>query len=95
MISIEQYKTLQEKHRSIPGYTINDLLIKVPAGWLIEQAGWKGKTIGAIGVHANQALVLVNYGNGKGEDIKKLAFHIKDDVYSKFKIEIIPEVNIL
>ena len=62
---------------------------------MIEQGGWKGKVFGDIGVHKNQALVLVNYGKGKGEDLKKLAFDIKEDIFVKFGIEINPEVNIL
>ena len=95
VISTSLYKKLQIKHSSIPGYPLDDEQIKVPAGWLIEQAGWKGKTIGSIGVHKHQALVLVNYGNGNGNEIKKLAYMIKDDVFEKFGINISLEVNVL
>ena len=95
VISTSLYKKLQTKHSSIPGYPIDGEQIKVPAGWLIEQAGWKGKTIGPIGVHKNQALVLVNYGNGNGNEIKKLAYMIKADIFQKFEINISLEVNVL
>ena len=67
----------------------------MPAAWLIDQLGWKGKTFGNIGVHKNQALVLVNYGGGKGEDIKNLAFEIIESVKANFDIQLTPEVNII
>ena len=89
------YEGLRAEFPNIPGYKLPEQKVKIPAAWLIEQAGWKGKTFGEIGVHKNHPLVLVNYGNGKGEDIKKLAFEIKASVASKFGIEIIPEVNII
>lgn len=89
------YEGLRAEFPSIPGYKLPEQKVKVPAAWLIEQAGWKGKTFGEIGVHKNQPLVLVNYGNGKGEDIKSLAFEIKASVAAKFGIEITPEVNII
>jgi UDP-N-acetylmuramate dehydrogenase len=95
VISLPLYKELQMKHPSIPGYPIDQETIKVPAGWLIEQAGWKGKVIGEIGVHKNQALVLVNYGDGKGDELQKLAFAIQGDVLAKFSVLITPEVNML
>jgi UDP-N-acetylmuramate dehydrogenase len=66
----------------------------VPAGWLIEQMGWKGKQIENYGVHKNQALVLVNYGGAEGNKIKKLAHDIIASVKEKFGIELTPEVNI-
>ena len=67
--------------------------MKLAAGWLIEQAGYKGKTFGNIGVHKDQALVLVNYGGGNGNDIKKLAAEIQARIESQFGIKIHPEVN--
>jgi UDP-N-acetylmuramate dehydrogenase len=67
----------------------------VAAGWLIEQAGWKGKRIGQVGVHAKQALVLVNYGEGSGEEIKKLSEKIQDSVFEKFGIQLQTEVNFI
>ena len=74
VIAKTQYNSLKENFASMPSYEISNDLVKVPAGWLIEHAGFKGKTFGNYGVHKNQALVLVNYGNAKGEDIKNLAF---------------------
>jgi len=69
--------------------------IKIPAAWLIEQCGYKGKRYGDVGVHDKQALVLVNYGNGSGEAIKSLAMEIQKSVLDKFAIELVPEVNII
>ncbi|MGW8121985.1 UDP-N-acetylmuramate dehydrogenase [Roseivirga echinicomitans] len=89
------YEGLKAEFPSIPGYKLPKQKIKIPAAWLIEQAGWKGKTFGEIGVHKNHPLVLVNYGNGNGEDIKNLAFEIKASVAAKFGIVITPEVNII
>jgi UDP-N-acetylmuramate dehydrogenase len=63
--------------------------------WLIEQCGWKGKTLGAIGVHKLQALVLVNYGGGKGNDLWKLAMDIQASVKETFNILLQPEVNVI
>jgi UDP-N-acetylmuramate dehydrogenase len=87
------YEELQQKFSDIPGYQQPNQLIKVPAGWLIEQCGWKGKTLGNIGVHKDQALVLVNYGNGAGNEIGKLALEIQQSVIDKFGIKLTPEVN--
>ena len=69
--------------------------VKVPAGWLIESLGWKGKRIGNTGSHARQALVLVNYGNAKGAEVKKLAFDIIQSVLDEYQIKLEPEVNII
>lgn len=94
-ISKDQFETLKKIHTEMPGFVISENIVKVPAGWLIEQAGWKGKRFGDAGVHTKQALVLVNYGNAKGQEIKNLAFDIKADVKSKFGIDISPEVNFI
>ncbi|MCP9769051.1 UDP-N-acetylmuramate dehydrogenase [Lacihabitans sp. LS3-19] len=92
-------KTLFEKVKAefpnIPSYPIDENTVKVPAGWLIEQAAWKGKRFGDIGVHDKQALVLVNYGEGKGQEIADLAKEIAFSVLQKFGIEIKPEVNFI
>ena len=90
-----QYEELKTEYPEIPGYDLPDNNVKVPAGWLIEQCGWKGVTRGAIGVHKNQALVLVNYGGGSGDDLKGLAEEIRASVIEKFGIELSAEVNII
>jgi UDP-N-acetylmuramate dehydrogenase len=89
------FADLKIKFPHIVGYQVSDRSTKIPAGWLIEQAGWKGRTIGNIGVHKNQALVLVNYGGGSGAAIYQLALDIQKDVQLKFGVLIEPEVNIL
>jgi UDP-N-acetylmuramate dehydrogenase len=89
------YQQLKEKFPTVPGYPASKGHIKVPAGWLIEQAGWKGKKVGETGVHKDQALVLVNHGNAKGNDVWALALEVQRSVKEKFGVEIIPEVNIV
>ena len=95
VIRKELYDSLQSKYASMPVYPISNEEVKVPAGWLIEQAGFKGYRIEDAGVHDKQALVLVNYGNATGDNLWDLALQIKDEVYKKFKINIEPEVNIV
>lgn len=95
VISKSQFKTLQAKYNTIPSYQVSDSEIKVPAGWLIEQCGFKGKRFGEAGVHKNQALVLVNYGNALGKEIYELALTIQQAVFEKFKIQLEIEVNII
>lgn len=95
VISKEQYESLKNNFKDIPGYPLGENKIKVPAAWLIEQNGWKGKRLGNIGVNPNQPLVLVNYGGGKGEELKQLAYAILESVKEKFGIELEPEVNII
>jgi UDP-N-acetylmuramate dehydrogenase len=73
LITKVHYQTLLESFEDMPSYAVSDDEVKIPAGWLIEKAGFKGKRFGDYGVHKNQALVLVNYGNAKGSDILKLA----------------------
>ena len=90
-----QYEDLKAKFEKIPSYPINETTVKVPAGWLIEQAGWKGFRDGQIGVHARQALVLVNYGGGNGEQIKALSAKIQASVLEKFGIILSVEVNFI
>lgn len=95
VISVEKYEQLKQVYEKVPGYVLSDSTVKVPAGWLIEQSGWKGKRLGQVGVHDKQALVLVNHGGGQGEEVKELAYKIKESVYEKFGIELMPEVNIV
>ncbi len=95
VIRKELYNSLQSKYAGMPVYPISNEEVKVPAGWLIEQAGFKGYRIEDAGVHDKQALVLVNYGNATGDNLWDLALQIKDEVYKKFKINIEPEVNII
>jgi UDP-N-acetylmuramate dehydrogenase len=92
-ISLRDYEKLQTSFPTIPGYIVNANTMKVPAGWLIEQAGWKGYRQGPIGVHDRQALVLVNYGGGTGPEIKALSEKIQTSVAHKFGINLHTEVN--
>lgn len=95
VVDTSLFNSLKKDYPGIPGYEQPDNLVKVPAGWLIEQCGWKGKTIGNVGVHENQALVLVNRGGAKGEEVKQLAESIIASVADKFGIALSPEVNIV
>ncbi|CAN5163158.1 UDP-N-acetylmuramate dehydrogenase [soil metagenome] len=94
-ISKYQFETLKENYNTIPGYPVNDVSVKVAAGWLIEQCGWKGYRRGDAGCHAKQALVLVNYGNANGDEIYSLAERIIESVKNKFDIQLEKEVNII
>lgn len=95
IISLNRFNTLKTIFPDIPSYTVSEKEVKVPAGWLIEKAGFKGKTFGDYGVHNKQALVLVNYGGAKGTDILKLAKLIQKTVRRIFNINIETEVNII
>lgn len=90
-----KYESLKLAFPDAPSFPGENDLTKIPAAWLIEQCGFKGITRDGIGVHKNQALVLVNYGDGKGRDIWKLALEIQQAVMGKFSIEITPEVNVV
>ena len=94
VISIRKTK-LKKEYPSIPSYPISDTEIKIPAGWLVEKIGFKGKRFGDAGVHNKQALVLVNYGNASGVEIYELAKKIKEEVLNKFKVALEIEVNII
>lgn len=89
------FEEFNSNNPEAPFYKISDTQYKIPAGWLIEQCGFKGKRFGDAGVHEKQALVLVNYGNATGKEILKLAHTIVAAVEKKFNIKIAPEVNLI
>lgn len=95
VVSSEHYAKLLAQFPEMPSYPAGEHQLKIPAGWLIEQCGWKGKQIGNTGSHAKQALVLVNYGNATGREIFKLANAIQQSVKDKFEIKLEMEVNII
>lgn len=88
------FMNLLEQYPDMPHYNVDSEREKIPAGWMIDQCGWKGKTLGKAGVHDRQALVLVNRGGATGKDILLLCNTIRNDVRQKFGIDIHPEVNI-
>ena len=89
------YSNLQSKFNGFPGFPQTNNKVKVPAAWLIEQTGWKGKKVGEVGVNPKQPLVLVNYGAGTGKQIKELAIAIQKSVKKQFGITLEPEVNMI
>lgn len=93
VIARTQYEALHEKYPTMPAYAIDAERVKVPAGWLIEHAGWKGRALGRAAVHDRQALVLVNKGGATGTEVMELAHRICEDVLGLFGIRIVPEVN--
>jgi len=95
VVKRERYETLQLQYPDMPHYFVSEQEEKIPAGWLIEQCGWKGRTIGNVGVHAKQALVLINCGGAKGKEIAELAAMIQQSVAGRFGINLIPEVNFI
>jgi UDP-N-acetylmuramate dehydrogenase len=95
IIPKNQYQLIQKVFPNMPSYDLGTDLVKVPAGWLIENAGFKGKRYGDAGVHINQALVIVNYGDATGNELLQLSKKIQKTVFKKYKIGIEAEVNIL
>ncbi|MDG1849011.1 MAG: UDP-N-acetylmuramate dehydrogenase [Flavobacteriales bacterium] len=95
VISNSDFERIKKQSADVPFYPSSDGQVKIPAAWLIEKAGWKGKRVGNYGVHEKQALVLVNYGGAKGEDIYKLAQEIQSSVKEKFGVYLQMEVNII
>ena len=95
IISTSDFRNLQKTYPDAPHYVVSKNEIKVPAGWLVEQCGFKGKRFGDAGVHKKQALVLVNYGNATGEEIWSLAQKIQKTVLKTFNILLEAEVNVI
>lgn len=94
IVSQEKFEALSHDHPDMPHYLMPDG-VKIPAGWMIEQCGWKGKRLGPAGVYPKQALVLVNLGGATGADIVRLSDAIRHDVAQRFGIDIHPEVNFI
>jgi UDP-N-acetylmuramate dehydrogenase len=105
IVSKEKFEELLAKYPNMPYYPVSSSTsslgragegaVKLPAGWLIDQCGWKGKTLGRAGVHDKQALVLVNKGGATGEEVVALCRQVQKDVLERFGVEIHPEVNIV
>ena len=89
------FEIIHQKHPEMKYYEVSSTEVKVPAGWLIEQAGFKGKRFGDAGIHKNQALVLVNYGNATGQEILNVSKNIQETIYNTFGIHIEAEVNVI
>jgi UDP-N-acetylmuramate dehydrogenase len=94
ILSSQAFKNIFSEYPEMPYYLDENGSYKIPAAWFIEQCGWKGHRLGDAGVHENHALVLVNYGNSSGSEIKNLAEKIQISVKNKFNVELLPEVNI-
>ena len=95
IIPKEQYEKVHALHPEMPHYVVSETEVKVPAGWLIEKAGFKGKRFGDAGIHKNQALVLVNYGNATGQEILAVSRDIQATILKEFGIAIEAEVNVI
>lgn len=95
VISRDHYELLRKSFDDIPCYPLDESQVKVPAGWLIEKAGWKGKRVGNCGMHAAQALVLVNYGGATGDELYAHALRVQDSVHELFGISLEQEVNLI
>lgn len=95
VVSRQKYDELAAQYPAMPHYTVDSEHEKIPAGWMIEQCGWKGKALGRAGVHDKQALVLVNLGGATGQEIVDLCNAVRKDVDDKFGIDIHPEVNMI
>ena len=95
VVTRRQYEVLAAEYPNMPHYTVDADHEKIPAGWLIDQCGWKGRSLQRAGVHDRQALVLVNLGGATGSEILDLCHAVQRDVKERFAIDIRPEVNIV
>ena len=95
IVTRQKYEALATQYEGMPHYDIDAENVKIPAGWMIDQCGWKGKSMGRAGVHDKQALVLVNRGGATGQEVVALCQQIQADVKQKFGIDIYPEVNVI
>ena len=95
VITVAEFEPIQKNFPEIVNYPAGDGFIKLAAGWLIEQCGWKGKVVGNTGTWKNQALVLVNHGGATGEEVYNFSSQIIDSVYTKFGVSLQREVNII
>ena len=95
VVSREKFEQLLREYPQMPHYEVDEQHVKIPAGWMIDQCGWRGKTLGRAGVHDRQALVLVNRGGATGSEIVALCRAVRRDVSERFGIDIHPEVNIV
>lgn len=93
IINKERLESIQKDYPAVPFFEYGEGMFKIPAGWLIEKSGWKGKRVGDVGISEKHALIIVNYGKGNAHDILKLARKIKKDVYGLFKIHLEEEVK--
>jgi len=95
VVSLDLFESIRQNYPDVVNYPVSDDSVKLAAGWLIEKAGWKGYRKGDAGVHAKQALVLVNYGSAKGSDLVQLSEDIMRSVYDAFGVQLEREVNIV
>jgi UDP-N-acetylmuramate dehydrogenase len=95
IVDFDKFSSLQQQYPSMPYYQLDDNKYKIPAGWMIEQCGWKGRSLGNVAVHSQQALVLINLGGATGSDVVALSNAVRSSVKDKFGIDIYPEVNFI
>jgi UDP-N-acetylmuramate dehydrogenase len=94
-INLQQFEKLKSQYPNIVAFPTKNQTMKLSAGWLIEQCGWKGKNLGNVGCYEKQALVIVNLGNASGVEAKNFAMRIKDSVFQQFKVSLETEVNVI
>lgn len=95
VVGLDVYNRLIELYPDMPSFPVDSKSVKIPAGWLIEKAGWKGKRKGAVGTYEKQALVIVNHGGATGKEVWLWAMDIRESVNNMFEIQLDPEVNVI